>query len=135
MLLFSTAAVQAIQVPCHESLHRDPVEFSAAAWLAKAAEVSTRAVLLQDVIQHIGQQHPEQLPALLSCLEGYLHAVIGPQQQGRLLVSHGQGSWEWGADLAAAARLLQGLTLAADVALPEGQALIPPQYQKELPQR
>ena len=94
-----------------------------------------KLVLLQDVIQQVGQQRPEQLPALLSSLEMYLHAVIGPQGQGRLLVSRGQGSWEWGADLAAAARLLQGLTLAADVVLPKGQALIPLQYKKELPQR
>lgn len=94
-----------------------------------------KLVLLQDVIQQVGQQRPEQLAALLSSLEMYLHAVIGPQGQGRLLVSRGQGIWEWGADMAAAARLLQGLTLAADVVLPKAQTLIPLQYKNELPQR
>lgn len=91
--------------------------------------------VLQEVIQQVCKVQPDQLPALQAELRDYLDAVIGPQGQGRLLVSQGQGSWEWGADLAAAARLLQGLTLAADVVLPAGQALIPHQYKQELPQR
>lgn len=92
---------------------------------------------MQEVVQQLCQAQPEQLPALQSLLEDYLGRVIGHVQgQDRLLVTtEGQGIWQWGADLAAASRLLQGLTLAADLALPQGQSLIPSHYKAELPER
>lgn len=92
-------------------------------------------VAVQDVIQHLGQLDSNHISALQERLADYLNTVIGPEGQGRLLVSHGKGSWQWGRDLAAAASLIQGLTLAADAKLPQGHALVPPQFKADLPDR
>lgn len=73
------------------------------------------------------------LPHLQRGVAQYLSAVIGTEGQGKLLVSN-QGNWEWGVDLPAAATLLQGLTLAADLK-PTGQSLIPASFKADLPQR
>ena len=74
------------------------------------------------------------LPPLQNGLASYLASVTGTEGQGKLLLSR-QGCWEWGVDLPAAATLLQGLTLAADLKLPTGLALLPPSFKADLPQR
>ena len=89
---------------------------------------------VQELIEEAVQVWPKMLPHLQRGIGQYLSAVIGTEGQGKLLVSN-QGSWEWGVDLPAAATLLQGLTLAADLKLPKGQSLIPASFKADLPQR
>lgn len=83
------------------------------------------------------EQAAEKRPGLMRPLQqgmaAYLSAVTGAEGQGRLLVAKGQGVWKWGVDLPAAAILLQGLTLAADLKLPKGIDLVPPTFRANLP--
>ena len=86
-------------------------------------------------MEQAAQKRSSLLRPLQQGMATYLSAVTGAKGQGRLLVSRGQGVWEWGMDLPAAATLLQGLTLAADPNLPRGVQLIPASFQAELPQK
>ena len=89
---------------------------------------------VQELIEEAAQVWPDMLSHLQRGIAQYLSAVIGTEGQGKLLVSN-HGNWEWGVDLPAAATLLQGLTLAADLKLPKGQSLIPTSFKTDLPQR
>lgn len=89
---------------------------------------------VQELIEQAAQVRPSMLPPLQEGLASYLASVTGTEGQGKLLLSR-QGCWEWGVDLPAAATLLQGLTLAADLKLPTGVALLPPSFKADLPQR
>ena len=88
---------------------------------------------MQELIEQAAQKRPALLKPLQHGMATYLSAVTGTEGQGRLLVSKGQGVWEWGVDLPAAATLVQGLTLAADPNLPKGVHLIPASFKADLP--
>ncbi len=92
------------------------------------------SLCVQELIEEAAQVWPDMLPHLQRGIAQCLSAVIGTEGQGKLLVSN-QGNWEWGVGLPAAATLLQGLTLAADLRLPQGQSLIPASFKADLPQR
>lgn len=90
---------------------------------------------MQEFIEQAAKKRPSLLQPLQQGMATYLSAVTGAEGQGRLLVSRGQGVWEWGMDLPAAATLLQGLTLAANPNLPRGAHLIPASFQADLPHK
>ncbi|DBA87792.1 TPA: hypothetical protein ACH3X1_004789 [Trebouxia sp. C0004] len=113
----------ALLAPAH--LGVSPPEAQTARRLANKAK---------ELIEEAAQVWPGMLPHLQRGIGRYLSAVIGTEGQGTLLVSD-RGDWEWGVDLPAAATLLQGLTLAADLKLPQGQSLIPASFKADLPQR
>ena len=96
---------------------------------------TTYILCLQELIQQAALKRPALLKPLQQGVSTYLSAVTGAEGQGRLLVSKGQGVWEWGVDLPAAATLLQGLTLAADPDLPRGVHLIPASFKADLPNK
>ncbi len=92
------------------------------------------ALNLQELIEQAAQVRPGILQPLQEGMAHYLTSVTGTEGKGRLLVSK-QGSWESGVDPPAAATLLQGLTLAAELKLPKGVSLIPASFRADLPQR
>lgn len=90
---------------------------------------------MQELIQQAALKRPALLKPLQQGMATYLSAVTGTEGQGRLLISKGQGAWDWVVDMPAAATLLQGLTLAADPDLPKGVHLIPASFKADLPNK
>ncbi|KAK9829312.1 hypothetical protein WJX72_005143 [[Myrmecia] bisecta] len=99
---------------------------------ADESKSRTLALHAKELLEAAATSEPALLQSLRTALDEYLSPLLSGSGSGRLLISK-DGVWEWGLDLPAAAALLHGLTLVAELKVDATLALMPASVKASLP--